>query len=329
MLGYFTASGAESAPAWKIMAKILDCTLRDGGLVNDSNFSDEFARAVLRACEIAGVDTVEIGFKNSKKYFSPEKFGKWRFCEESDIRETFGDAPRGAKLCALMDAGKCDISALPPRPESIVSKIRCAFYADRAREAAETLGAASELGYETSACLMAAPQIERREREKILELLAASKAGTIYLMDSFGTLLPAEARKLCAEYSRFCRECGKTFGAHFHNNLQCAFANSIIAAEEGADVVDSAIGGLGKGAGNCPTELLAGFLLGADAAVAPSEAAEKFAAPLAEKFKCGFRPQYMLTALLKIHPRPAMEYSAMPNPPPLPEFYEKLKENTK
>lgn len=311
------------------MAKILDCTLRDGGLVNDSNFSDEFARAVLCACEIAGVDTVEIGFKNSKKYFSPEKFGKWRFCEESDIRKAFGDATRRAKLCALMDAGKCDISALPPRPESIVSKIRCAFYADRAREAAETLGAASELGYETSACLMAAPQIERREREKILELLAASKAGTIYLMDSFGTLLPAEARKLCAEYSRFCRECGKAFGAHFHNNLQCAFANSIIAAEEGADVVDSAIGGLGKGAGNCPTELLAGFLLGADAAVAPSEAAEKFAAPLAEKFKCGFRPQYMLTALLKIHPRPAMEYSAMPNPPPLSEFYEKLKENTK
>ena len=46
------------------MAKILDCTLRDGGLVNDSNFPDEFARAVLRACEAAGADTVEIGFKN-------------------------------------------------------------------------------------------------------------------------------------------------------------------------------------------------------------------------------------------------------------------------
>lgn len=311
------------------MAKILDCTLRDGGLVNDSNFSDEFARAVLQSCELAGADYVEIGFKNSKKHFPPEKFGKWRFCEEPDIRKVFGDGPRGVKLCALIDAGKFDISSISPRSESIISAIRCAFYADRAEEAAEALDAASELGYETAACMMAAPQIERREREKRLGLLASSKADAIYLMDSFGTLLPPQARALCAEYSLFCRACGKAFGAHFHNNLQCAFANSVIAVEEGADMVDSAIGGLGKGAGNCPTELLAGFLRGADAALAPAETAEKFARPVAEKFGCGFRPQYMLTALLELHPRPAMEYSAHQNPPTLSRFYENLKKQSK
>ena len=90
--------------------------------------------------------------------------------------------------------------------------------------------------------------------------------------------------------------------------------------------MDATIGGLGKGAGNCPTELLAGAIFGADAALPLSEASAKFALPIMEKYKCGFFPQYMLTALLGIHPRPAMEYSKMQNPPALSDFYKNIKE---
>lgn len=104
------------------MVKILDCTLRDGGLVNDSNFSDEFARAVLRACESAGIGIVEVGFRNSQKFFSPEKFGKWRFCEEKDLREVFSGFDCKVELCTLVDAGKCDISKIPPKSESMISE---------------------------------------------------------------------------------------------------------------------------------------------------------------------------------------------------------------
>ena len=173
------------------MPKILDCTLRDGGLVNDSNFSADFARAALDACEAAGIDIVEVSFRNGENFFSPDKFGKLRFCKESDLREIFGDKPRKTKLCALADAGKS--APFPPRDKSVISRMRCAFYAENIDKALELLESAADDGYETSACMMAAPQIDESTRTKCLERLAESKIDTIYLMDSFGTLTPAEA----------------------------------------------------------------------------------------------------------------------------------------
>lgn len=305
------------------MPKILDCTLRDGGLVNDSNFSADFARAALDACEAAGIDIVEVGFRNGENFFSPDKFGKLRFCKESDLREIFGDKPRKTKLCALADAGKS--APFPPRDKSVISRMRCAFYAENIDKALELLESAADDGYETSACMMAAPQIEESARTKCLERLAESKIDTIYLMDSFGTLTPAEAETLCRQYKKICAESGKLFGAHFHNNLQCAFANTLAAINAGADTVDATIGGLGKGAGNCPTELLSGFLRGAQTSVPLAEMAQKYVEPIKQQHKCGFYPQYMLTALLKIHPRPAMQYSAEENPPSLSEFFGEIK----
>ena len=115
--------------------------------------------------------------------------------------------------------------------------------------------------------MMASPELEKSERRKCLNRLCGLKIDTIYLMDSFGTLLPNKTREIFAEYADACAQSAKTFGAHFHNNLQCAFANSLAAIEAGAKVVDATIGGLGKGAGNCPTELLAGAIFGADAAL--------------------------------------------------------------
>ena len=66
--------------------KVLDCTIRDGGLMNDHKFDDDTVRAVYRACVEGGIDYMEIGYKNSKKQFSPEKFGPWKHCDEEDLR---------------------------------------------------------------------------------------------------------------------------------------------------------------------------------------------------------------------------------------------------
>ena len=47
--------------------KVLDCTIRDGGLVNDHQFDDEFVRAVYLANVEAGIDYMEFGYKGAKK----------------------------------------------------------------------------------------------------------------------------------------------------------------------------------------------------------------------------------------------------------------------
>ena len=61
--------------------KILDCTIRDGGLMNSSRFTDAEVRAVYDCCADAGIDYMEIGFKNSKSMFSVNDYGPWRFCD--------------------------------------------------------------------------------------------------------------------------------------------------------------------------------------------------------------------------------------------------------
>ena len=71
--------------------RVLDATLRDGGLVNDFTFSDDFVRALFAANAAAGVDYMELGYKADEDLFDKEKFGKWKFCREDDVFSVLGE----------------------------------------------------------------------------------------------------------------------------------------------------------------------------------------------------------------------------------------------
>ena len=89
--------------------RVLDATLRDGGLVNDFYFSDEFAKALYKANCDAGVDYMEVGYRASKKLFDVEKFGKWKFSNDDDILDMIGDnVDKKVKLAVMADVGRCD-----------------------------------------------------------------------------------------------------------------------------------------------------------------------------------------------------------------------------
>jgi 4-hydroxy 2-oxovalerate aldolase len=88
--------------------KVLDCTIRDGGLVNDHMFDDGLVKAVYEACIEAGIDYMEVGYKASKKLFAPSKFGAWKYCDEDDVRRIVGENDSPLKLAAMTDAEKTD-----------------------------------------------------------------------------------------------------------------------------------------------------------------------------------------------------------------------------
>ena len=77
---------------------VVDCTIRDGGLMNDSHFDLETVRAVFRACCESGIDVCELGYRNSKEMFDPAKFGAWRFCAEEDLKKATDGIDRGLSL---------------------------------------------------------------------------------------------------------------------------------------------------------------------------------------------------------------------------------------
>ena len=88
--------------------KVVDCTLRDGGLVNNFEFSEDFVRDLYKANVAAGVDYMEFGYKASKEVFKVEDYGKWKFCDEKDIRAIVGDNDTDLKISVMADVGRAD-----------------------------------------------------------------------------------------------------------------------------------------------------------------------------------------------------------------------------
>ena len=109
--------------------RVLDATIRDGGLVNDFFFTDEFIRDLYQTNLKAGVDYMEFGYKASKTLFNPDEFGKWKFCNDADIRDIVGDNDTSMKISVMADVGRCDYETdILPRDESPIDMIRVATY---------------------------------------------------------------------------------------------------------------------------------------------------------------------------------------------------------
>ena len=95
--------------------KVLDCTVRDGGLINKWQFSDDFVRKIFMALSRAGVDYMEIGYKSSEKYFSRGEHGAWKFCTEDDLKKIVGNFDTKMKLSAMADIGRIDFDDIPSK----------------------------------------------------------------------------------------------------------------------------------------------------------------------------------------------------------------------
>ena len=322
---------SEKAPwiTFRPELKVLDCTVRDGGLVNAHRFDDAFVTALYRACIDAGIDYMEIGYKNSPRVFPKDKFGAWRHCDEADLRRVVGDhdaETTGLKLAAMADAGKSDWQTqLIPASESVLSMIRVAFYAHQVSEAVDMIRHATELGYETTANLMAVSNITETEIDTVLEAIAETPAGTMVIVDSFGYLYREQIDRLYRKYAAALEGTGKEIGIHAHNNLQLAFANTIEAIILGCNRVDSTIFGFGRGAGNCHTELLLGFLRNPKFNVRPIiEVIQNRMLPLRKELDWGPSVPYNITGQLNQHPRSAIEWREGPTPDDYLTFYDKV-----
>ena len=288
--------------------KVFDCTIRDGGLVNDFHFTDEFVKAHYETCVAAGVDYMEIGKNNSPTLQSPEEFGKWNFCKEEDIRSIVGDNDTNLKIAVMSDIGRTVGSELLPKSESVVDMIRIATYIHQLPAAIELINDAHAKGYETTVNIMAISKSFDDELNEVLDALSKTPVDVIYIADSFGSFYPEQINRLTEKYLNVAEATGKQIGIHAHNNLQLAYANTIEAMTYGASYLDVTISGLGRGAGNCPMELLIGFLKNPKYKMMPVlKFIEEFIVPLEKELDWGYSIPYMLTGQLNEHPRTAMK----------------------
>jgi len=308
--------------------QVLDCTIRDGGLINDSKFTDEQVKAVYDACIAAGIDYMEIGYKNSPKVFPKDKYGPWRHCDEEDLRRVVGDhdsKATGLKLCAMADAGgKSDWKTqIIPAKDSVLDMIRVACYANQINEAAEMVQHCHDLGYETTVNIMAISVVKDSEIDEVLEIVAKLPANAVVVVDSFGNLYREQIDYLVKKYAKAVEGTGMDVGIHAHNNLQLAFANTIEAIILGSNRVDATMLGLGRGAGNCPMEILLGFLRNPKFKLRPVlDVIQNTILPLKQEFDWGPSIPYNILGQLNRHPRSAMAFREGDTPDDYLAFYD-------
>jgi 4-hydroxy 2-oxovalerate aldolase len=306
--------------------KVLDCTVRDGGLVNDHRFDDQFVGAVYRACVEAGIDYMEMGYKASKKLFPPDQFGPWKYCDEDALRRIVGDNPTPLKLAVMADAGKSEWRTdILHKKDSVVDMVRVAFYAHQVSEAVDMIDDAAEKGYEVSANLMAASTNTEQEITQVLEVISQTRTGVIVVVDSYGSLYSEQVEILVKRYLEYAKTNGKQVGMHAHNNQQLAFANTIEAIIHGANRVDASMAGLGRGAGNCPMELLIGFLRNPKFKIRPIyKVLQEHLLPLSRQVEWGPYVQYNITGQMNEHPRSAIAARSGEKRDDYLAFYDKL-----
>ncbi|HUT01591.1 MAG TPA: aldolase catalytic domain-containing protein [Phycisphaerae bacterium] len=307
--------------------KVVDCTIRDGGLMNDSQFSLETVREVYKAICASGVDYVELGYRNSKEHFSPDQYGPWRFCDEDHLcRAVDGIDGGNTQIAIMQDAHKAVPEDVLPAEESVVKLIRVATYVKDVDKAIHLANNATDKGYDCTINIMA---ISREGPpfldEALQQIEEETKALAVYVVDSYGALYSEEVHFFVEKYQMHLKT--KEVGGHFHNAQQLAFANTIESIIKGANFLDGTLLGLGRGAGNCPLELLLGFLKNPKFRIRPLlEGIQKAILPLQETMTWGYHIPYMVSGLLNQHPREAMAWMAGENAGDFVGFYDRVTE---
>ena len=298
--------------AYRPDVKVVDATLRDGGLVNDFRFSDDFVKALYLTNLRAGVDYMEFGYKASKEMFDVNKFGKWKFSNDDDIRAVVGENATDLKIAVMADVGRCDFRTdIINRADSPIDLIRVATYLNTIPAAVEMIEDAAKKGYEVSCNIMAISNAQEGDLRAALEILAQTPVDVLYIVDSYGAMYPEQVARLADLYVGIATKYGKKVGIHAHNNQQLAFANTIEAVGDGVDWLDATYSTMGRGAGNCAMELLLGFLRNPKYNVYP---AIQFIDTYMNKLKAdgvvwGYDLQYLMTGLLNQHPRTAIQFT--------------------
>lgn len=282
--------------------EILDCTIRDGGYINNWNFDKKLVRETYRSLSKAGVDYVELGYHGTEKYFDKEKYGPFRFCPQGLINEICHGIS-GSKVALMVDYGKFDLCDLIQYKNSVVSLIRIAFHRDKLKESLEAAKKIKKLGFKVSINLMAFSTYSKEERERLVSLIKDMQLDYLYVADTYGSMFPNQVADIFGSLFKLKHI---KLGFHPHNNLQMAFANILAAMDIGVHIIDGAVYGMGRGAGNLNIESILSYLQ----LIKPQKynvipvlsLIDRYYLDLHKKNTWGYELAYMLSGIHSCHP---------------------------
>ena len=241
--------------------KLLDCTLRDGGYVNDWHFGHNNIVNLFERLVSAGVDYVEIGFLDQRRPFDMNR----TITPDTQGMDTIYEGLKkgNSTVVAMIDYGTCSIENIAPCSETIIDGIRVIFKKQKMHEAIDFCKEIKDLGYKVFVQAVSITSYSDEELGELIQLVNELNPYAFSLVDTYGLLHKSQLM----HYFDFANEHLHqeiALGYHAHNNFQLAFANCVELIEQSEvsrDIlVDGSLYGMGKSAGNAPTELLASYM---------------------------------------------------------------------
>lgn len=286
--------------------KLLDCTLRDGGYVNDWNFGHNNLVSVFERLVDANVDVIEIGFLDDRRPFD---INRSIMPDTDSVEKIYGGLDRKqAMVVGMIDYGTCKLENIKPCDESFLDGIRVIFKKHLRKEALAYCAELKKLGYKVFAQLVSVTTYEDEEMMDLIGLANEVKPYAVSMVDTYG-LMHQENLKHYFDLLNENLAPEICIGYHGHNNFQMGYANCIEMVSQKTErdmLVDGSIYGMGKSAGNAPIELVAMHLndcFGKDYHI--SQILEAIDANIMDFYKpatWGYNMFYFIAALNNCHP---------------------------
>lgn len=236
--------------------RLLDCTLRDGGYVNDWRFGNENLISVFERLADSGVDIIEIGFLDDRRPFDTDRsIMPSTACADA----IFGQLDKkNAMIVGMIDYGTCAIENISPCKDSFLDGIRVIFKKHLMHEAMEYCRQVKALGYKVFAQLVSVSSYNYDELTELIGLVNDVQPYAVSMVDTYGLMHPED---MLHYYEILDNNVipSVRIGFHGHNNFQLAYANSVAFLDKESKhdiIVDGTLFGMGKSAGNAPLELL-------------------------------------------------------------------------
>lgn len=299
------------------MIQLLDCTLRDGGYLNDWEFGKEEICSIFQRLTDANVDIIETGFIDDRRPFDRNRS---IMPDTASVSAIYGHIPqRPPMVVGMIDYGTCDICHVQPCEESFLDGIRVIFKKYRMHEAMQYCSQIKSLGYRVFAQLVSVTSYSDEELMELIEIANRIKPYAVSMVDTYGLLTPDKVRHIFRILDERLDRTIK-IGFHGHNNLQLAFANTMefLEISQKRDVVvDGSLYGMGKSAGNAPIELVAMHLnqmYGKNYKInAMLESINESIMEFYQKFPWGYKMYFYLSALNGVHPDYVKQIQDKPN----------------
>lgn len=293
------------------MIKLLDCTLRDGGYLNDWEFGGDNIARIFEGLVSAEVDIIEIGFLDERRNFD---INRTIMPNEEAVRRIYGDIGTGRSMVVgMIDYGTCGVEQLHLADDSFMDGIRVIFKKSVMQKAIQFCANLKKLGYKVFVQAVSITSYNDTEMLELIHLVNELSPYSFSLVDTYGVL---HAERLM-HYFRIANEellSTIALGFHSHNNLQLAYSNCINIingrTSERTIILDTTLHGMGKAAGNAPTELVANYLNENEGSVYNIAkiigVVDTVILELRRKVTWGYSLKYYISAINECHPNYVM-----------------------